>query len=59
MEFPMIPVLAAVSAISTIDKLANGVISQLKQIASPTHANTKPGASDSFATLLAAHGVYK
>jgi hypothetical protein len=58
MEPSMVPMLAAVSAISTIDKVANGVLSHLKQIASPTHGNTK-GTSDSFAALLAAYGVEK
>ena len=55
----MIPILAAVSAISTIDKIVNGVLSQSKHIASPTLASSKPGTTDLFAVLLTAHGVDK
>jgi hypothetical protein len=55
----MIPVLAAASAISTIDKVASAALSQWKHLTSLGQANGKPGASDSFATLLAAQGVEK
>jgi len=55
----MIPILAAASVISTIDKVATGVLSQWKQFISPTQANAKPDAAGSFAALLTAQGVDK
>jgi hypothetical protein len=56
----MIPPFAAVSAINTIDKVGSGAISQLKHLGSAGHAagSKNTGAtSESFASLLAAHGV--
>jgi hypothetical protein len=58
-EFSMIPILAAASAISTIDKVASGVLSQWKHLTSPGQATGKPAASSSFAALLAEQGGEK
>jgi hypothetical protein len=56
----MIPILAAASAISTLDKAASGLLSQLKHPGSPGQPSTKSeakAAPGSFASFLAAQGV--
>jgi hypothetical protein len=56
----MIPLLAATSAINTVDNIANAMMSQSAHPAAAGQAGGKKAAasnSDSFASLLAAHGV--
>lgn len=56
----MIPLFAAATAISTVDKIGNTAISQWKHLAAAGHAGGKQqtgATSDSFGALLSAHGV--
>lgn len=56
----MIPLLAAVTAINTVNSVGQGALAVWKQWTSSGHAagkNQASAASDSFGALLAAHGV--
>lgn len=56
----MIPLIAATTAINTVDSVGQGALAVWKQWTASGHAagKTQGGtASDSFGALLAAHGV--
>jgi hypothetical protein len=56
----MIPLIAATSAISSVDKVGTAAISQLKKMAGAGQTGNKQttdATSDSFGALLAAQGV--
>jgi hypothetical protein len=56
----MIPLFAATSAISTVDRVGTAALSQWKHLAGGQATDAKQtdaASSDSFGALLAAHGV--
>ena len=55
----MVPVLAALGAVGTIDKLATGALAAWKALSSPERAGGKAevDAPGSFGALMRAHGI--